>query len=169
MSMLQRPIVTRVWATLALWTFALLSTTSLWTLCAAPTQLWVREYAGPAGGNDVAEAVAIDRLGNIVDTGSSSGAGGSDDYLTAKYAGTNGALRWERRYNGPANRYDQAVAVAVDQNGNAAVTGWSNNGTNDDIYTAKYAASNGAVIWEVRYDGPGKYFDTGKSVAFDGM
>ena len=40
--------------------------------------------------------------------------------------------------------------MAVDDRGNVVVTGTSNY----DYYTAKYAAADGALLWEMRYNGP---------------
>jgi hypothetical protein len=112
--------------------------------------IWERRYNGPANSNDWASAVAVDSSGNVVVTGSSCN-GSNDDYYTAKYAAANGALLWEKRYNGPGNASDGASAVAVDANGNVVVTGYSSNGTNSDYYTAKYAAADGTLLWEKRY------------------
>lgn len=39
-------------------------------------------------------------------------------YNTARYGAADGALLWEQRYNGPANSYDAASAVALDGGGN---------------------------------------------------
>lgn len=91
----------------------------------------------------------MDGSGNVVVVGYSNG-----DYYTAKYAAANGALLWEKRYNGPANQIDEATAVAVDSSGNVVVTGYSGDSNgNDDYYTAKYAAMDGALLWEKRYNG----------------
>ena len=79
---------------------------------------------------------------------------GNSDLYTAKYAAADGAMLWERRYNGPADGDDGASAVAVDARGDVVVTGGSFNGTNTDYYTAKYAAADGALLWEKRYNGP---------------
>ena len=98
-------------------------------------------------------AVAVDGAGNVVITGRSSN-GTNDDFYTAKYAALDGALLWDQRYNGPANGNDAASAVAVDASGDVLVTGISHNGTNDDYYTAKYGGSDGALLWEKRYNGP---------------
>jgi outer membrane protein assembly factor BamB len=57
-----------------------------------------------------------------------------------------GALVWEKRYNGPANNGDIAYAAVVDSNGNVVVAGTSQG----DCYTAKYAAEDGALLWEKR-------------------
>ena len=129
--------------------------------------LWEQRYNGPANTNDSASAVAVDGNGNVIVTGSSDD-GTNTDFYTAKYAAANGALLWEKRYNGPANGNDHATAVAVDGDGNVIVTGSSDNGTNSDFYTAKYAAANGALLWEKRYNGPANYYDSATAVAVDG-
>src|SRR5437016_10897062 len=113
-----------------------------------------KRYNGPANSGDQARSVEVDSAGNVVVTGSSYGITGYD-YYTAKYAAADGALLWERRYNGPANGDDFSTAVAVAPSGNIVVTGYSSNGTNTDYYTAKYAAADGALLWEQRYNGPG--------------
>jgi hypothetical protein len=50
-------------------------------------------------------AVAVDGSGNVIVTGESRGNGTGPDYYTAKYAATDGAVLWEKRYDGPASRY----------------------------------------------------------------
>jgi uncharacterized delta-60 repeat protein len=131
--------------------------------------LWEKRSNGP--GHDLDEslpAVALDGSGNVIVAGSSYN-GTNYDYYTAKYAAADGALLWEKRYNGPgvSFNFDEAVAVAVDGNGNVAVTGWSHNGTNYDYYTAKYAAADGALLWEQRYDGPANGNDSANAMAVD--
>jgi uncharacterized delta-60 repeat protein len=132
--------------------------------------LWEKRYNSPWDSDDVARAVAVDGSGNVVVTGYSNNGGGYDDtdYYTAKYAAADGALLWEKRYNGLANKEDQAKAVAVDGSGNVVVSGSSYNGTNSDYYTAKYAAADGALLWEKRYNGPANGDDrvgSGRSLA----
>jgi len=123
--------------------------------------LWERRYHGPTWDNQAA-ALAVDSYGNVVVTGSSANTAGNMDYYTAKYAASDGALLWEKRYNGPADRDDWAHAVAVDISGNAVVAGVSE----DDYYTAKYAAADGALLWEKRYNGPAN--GGASAVAVDG-
>lgn len=113
---------------------------------------------------DIGAAVAVDSSGNVVVTGSSGG------YYTAKYAASDGALLWSRRYQGPANSTDAATAIAVDSQGNVLVTGVSASGAPSqdlDYYTAKYAAADGALLWEKRYNGPGNGDDRATSLALD--
>src|SRR5437016_12034364 len=65
-----------------------------------------------------------------------------------------------KRYNGPANSGDQARSVEVDSAGNVVVTGSSYGITGYDYYTAAYAAADGALLWEKRYNGPANGDDT---------
>ena len=130
--------------------------------------LWEKRYNGPDNSDDLANAVAVDGSGNVIVTGASYNSSRNPDYYTVKYASADGALLWEKRYNGPANSDDEANAVAVDGSGNVVVTGTSYNPTNADYYTAKYAAADGALLWEKRYNGPANSTDLARAVAVDG-
>jgi uncharacterized delta-60 repeat protein len=104
---------------------------------------WVRRYNGPVNGGDNAEAIAIDALGNVYVTGGSDGDTTSQDYLTMKYY-PNGDTAWVRRYDGEANDYDQAMAIAVFGHDEVYVTGTSwGSGTSADYATIKYTR-----IWQ---------------------
>jgi len=129
--------------------------------------LWERRYNGSGNNADTAYSVAVDTSGNVVVTGQSTGSGTGHDYYTAKYAAADGTLLWEKRYNGTGNSDDTARRVAVDTNGNVVVTGESFNGSNNDYYTAKYAAADGALLWERRYNGTGNLYDEALSLAID--
>jgi hypothetical protein len=95
----------------------------------------------------------VDGSGNVVVTGSSNnGGGGFDgiDYYTAKYAAADGALLWEKRYNGPANWIDGASSLALGPNGMVAVTGYSSGDYatvvyRDDVYPISIALVPGGV------------------------
>ncbi len=131
--------------------------------------LWERRYNGTGNGSDGASAVAVDAVGNVIITGSSQGAGANVDYYTAKYAAADGALLWEKRYNGPANGTDVPIALGLDGGGNVLVTGQSRSASsNTDYYTAKYAAADGELLWESRYNGPANANDYANALAVDG-
>lgn len=129
---------------------------------AVVTEQWVARYNGPGNAHDYAKAMAVDEAGNVYVTGYSDGGASFYDYATAKYDAA-GNLLWVARYDGPGGRYDQAVAVAVDTEGNVYVSGSSyGTGAATDYATIKYNA-NGVQQWVARYDGPGQ----GSDVVFD--
>ena len=101
-------------------------------------------------------------------TGISTGVTSGRDYATIAYNAADGARRWARRYNGPANRGDIAYAVAVSPGGRSVyVTGASfgGAGTGNDFATVAYNAATGATLWVRRYNGPGNGGDQATSVA----
>jgi uncharacterized delta-60 repeat protein len=99
--------------------------------------LWTNRYNGQGNGSDWAEAVAVDRSGNVIVAGYSRGSGGDYDYATIKYSSA-GVPLWTNRYNGPGHYDDEATSVAVDHSGNVIVTGYSAN-TNHYPYGYDYA------------------------------
>ena len=139
---------------------------------AAGVQQWEARYNGAGTGLDEATALALDALGNVYVTGSSTGIStGSSDYATIKY-NANGVQQWAARYNGPGNGSDNTTALAVDASGNVYVTGGSGGavGTPDfnafDYDTIKYN-TNGLQQWVARYNGSGNNFDFARSLAID--
>ncbi|MBI4547485.1 MAG: SBBP repeat-containing protein [Ignavibacteriae bacterium] len=128
--------------------------------------LWVRTYDGPGNAQDRANALAVDASGNVHVTGSSRADSFTVlqdyDYATIKYA-PNGDTLWVRRY-GPADE-SVAIALAVDNSGNAYVTGSSGgSATGVDYATIKYAP-NGDTLWVRRYNRD--HFDQASALALD--
>jgi len=143
------------------------------TTIALADQIWEQRYHGP-GRLNRATAVAVDNAGNVAVTGFSDNtsddpnnygfndgypyyyARGRADYYTVKYAAGDGHMLWEKRYNGIGEGDDVATDVKMDGAGNVIVTGYSWNlvgwtgGRTHDFYTAKYAAADGALLWEHR-------------------
>ena len=102
-------------------------------------ELWAARYDGPARSLDFGRAMALDAYGNVYVTGTSGSYDTGTDYATIKY-GTNGIERWVAGYNGSANSFDFAIAMAVDADGNVFVTGESAGyGTDTDYATIKYS------------------------------
>ncbi|KPL05542.1 MAG: hypothetical protein AMJ73_00345 [candidate division Zixibacteria bacterium SM1_73] len=127
---------------------------------------WVRRYNGPANLIDEATAIAVDESGNVYVTGHSWGGETSSDYATIKYDAM-GSQLWVKRYNGPGNRFDGALAMAIDDYGNIYVTGYSDgDGTWADYATIKYD-TNGNETWVRRYDGPESSYDQANAIAVD--
>jgi len=148
-------------------------TTDYLTLKYSPAgdTLWTRRYDGPGNSYDYPYAIAVDSSRNVFVTGLSLGTGSptSHDYATLKY-NSNGDLAWVRRYDGPGNFLDDAYDLAVDNNGNVYVTGFSVGlGTAvDDYATIKYDL-NGTELWVRRYNGPVSGGDESFAIAVDTM
>ena len=104
----------------------------------AGREQWVARYNGPGNGEDDATRIVLDSAGNAYVTGASEGSRGAFDYATIKY-NPSGDQQWVARYEGPANSYDLARAIAVDGSGNVYVSGNSAGlGTGSDYSTIKY-------------------------------
>src|SRR4030065_574300 len=129
-------------------------------------EAWVARYNGPGNNFDYALALAADDSGNVYVTGYS-GVYPYEDYATIKYSPF-GETLWVKRYDGPGNGRDEAVALAVDDSGNVYVTGFSKgSGTSGDYATIKYSYA-GDTLWVRRYNGPGNSDDRANGLAVDG-
>ncbi len=130
---------------------------------------WVRRYDGPANWLDYPRDIAVDDSGYVYVTGYSAQSVSypyNYDYLTIKYH-SNGDTAWLRRYNGPDNDEDQAMALAVGSSGDVYVTGRSrSSGTGYDYLTMCYHP-DGELAWLERYDGGGNVDDWAHAIAVD--
>jgi len=112
---------------------------------------WVRRYHRVGLTQERPSAIAVDDSGNVYVTGNGEGGGTDYDYITIKYY-PDGDTAWLRRYDGPVNGSDNAVAIAVDDSGFVYVAGSSEGtGTYEDYATIKYD-SDGDQVWVRRYD-----------------
>jgi hypothetical protein len=141
----------------------------------AGNQTWVARYDGPAGDDDVAQAIAVDASGNVYVTGKSyngkhltnpaeTPSGTSDEYAyaTVKYDSAGNQL-WAARYDSPGQVDDIARAIAVDGSGNVYVTGSSGG----NYATIKYD-SGGNRLWLASYGNSTNSTDGAVAVAVDG-
>jgi uncharacterized delta-60 repeat protein len=127
----------------------------------------VARYNSLPHGNDRATAIATDSSGNVYVTGSSDGGNGNSAYATVAYDAS-GKRLWVRRYNGPANKVNEARAIATDASGNIYVTGVSYGGskTNNDYATVAYDGG-GNELWVKRYNGPANKDDEARAITTD--
>ena len=117
--------------------------------------LWTRFYDGTAHGEDKAYAIGIDESDNVFVAGSSQSSAYGLDYVLIKY-NSSGAQQWVKTYDGTGHDMDVVTAMAVDNDGNPVVTGYSRNDTtqsSEDIVTIKLNNTNGNFIWTHRFNG----------------
>ncbi len=104
-----------------------------------------------SGGDDKGYGLALDAGGDVYVAGFEIPSTGAD-YVTLKLAAATGASIWTKAYDGGSDDYGQAVAI--DSAGNAIVTGQSKNSAGRFVYeTLKYAAADGALLWQQTFDG----------------
>jgi hypothetical protein len=134
------------------------------------TKLWATRYNGPASKTDRPFVIVAAPDGTkVFVTGESFGGSVTHlNYATIAYNASTGAKVWSAFYNGAANDYDAAYAIAPSPDGSKVfVTGesWGGASPESDYLTIAYNAGNGAKQWDARYNGPGDGNDYGYDVA----
>ncbi|MBN2206375.1 MAG: SBBP repeat-containing protein, partial [Candidatus Aminicenantes bacterium] len=132
---------------------------------AAGLQKWVKHFSGPGDDDDSANSLALDASGGIYVTGTIRTPLMDADCATLKYNAA-GKLQWLRRHNGPSNRSDRGIAVAVDTGGRVCVAATSA-GLANDFAVLQYTSA-GAEQWASRYNGPSGGQDEVAAMAVDG-
>jgi hypothetical protein len=129
--------------------------------------LWESRYTSPGFNTDSGKELTVDGAGNVYVTGTSftNGANGFD-IVTIKYDPL-GTPLWTAIFNGSASALDEARDIAVDQNGDVFVTGYTaSTGPNYDYVTIKYNSA-GAQQWATLYNGTGNGYDEAYAIAVD--
>lgn len=104
----------------------------------AGNEVWTQRYNSPFNQDEEAYVITNDGFGGVYVIGYSFSDGVNADYITLKY-NTAGDFQWAKRYDGPANSFDNALAIAL-YNNDVYVTGLSSGvGTGFDIATIKYS------------------------------
>lgn len=130
-------------------------------------EVWQARYNGMGNGNDRPRAIVLDNSGGAYVTGFSRGLGTLSDYVTIRYDNT-GVIDWVARYNGSKNSIDEATALALDDSGNAHITGFSQDlGATFAFATVKYNPS-GKEIWVRRYKASEHSVDKPGALVLDG-
>jgi hypothetical protein len=129
---------------------------------------WIKRYDGTAGGNDLADAIKLDSLGNIIIAGSvdtdTQSATVNNNIAIFKYD-TNGNLLWTSTHNGTTNGDDQAFDIAIDSSNNIYLTGMVNGPSNYDYATIKFN-STGSISNVLNYNGTNNSDDIPQCILF---
>jgi hypothetical protein len=135
----------------------------------AGNQSWFRYWNSSSNRSDIPAAVAANKDGVCVTGTSTVTAGTIDstaDMATVKYD-VDGNLKWAKTYNGSFNGADVANGIALDDKGNAYVTGQSDVAAGDsDVVTIKYGGNDGQPLWIGR-DAIAGTTDVGQEVIVD--
>jgi uncharacterized delta-60 repeat protein len=128
--------------------------------------VWARRFDGERHHEDKPVSIKTDANGFVYLIGESPGTGTNYDFVTIKYAGSNGDSVWVARFNGPASNNEIPRAHTIDAAGNVYVTGMSTTTTGgQDFCTVKYNSS-GAQQWASYYNFS-IYEDVARDVAVD--
>lgn len=117
----------------------------------AGVQSWASRYSGRPDylWNETFD-MEVDNSGSCFLTGFTEKGFPYSDYVTLKY-NSSGILQWSVFYNNSSNQVDIASDVAVDNLGNAYVTGLNIKDSSAAYTTIKYA-SNGSQSWVLEMD-----------------
>jgi len=138
---------------------------SLNYLNAGVDTVWVRRYNPPAGLEDEAIALIVDKEGNVYVTGKSESKGRGYDFLTVKY-NPEGEFLWFARYD-EDGRNDTPQAIYVDDSGNVYIAGTSERvATQTDYIMLKYNR-DGNLIKVLHYDGGNEKADFLRGMVID--
>jgi PQQ-like domain len=118
-------------------------------------RLWKSRYNGPSSHEDQANAMAVSPDGaTVYVAGFSEASNQARDFVTLAYKTSTGALRWVRRYDGPAGQNDNGKAIVVSPDGSRIfVTGYRTGHRDRDAETIAYS-STGRRLWLRAYNGP---------------
>jgi len=135
---------------------------------AAGVSQWIKRFDGTATGNDLADAIKVDALGNVIvaattDTDTQSNTVNNDICLI-KYDSAGNQL-WASTYNGPASSDDQAADIALDSANNIYLTGMINGTSNYDYATIKFTPTGG-MSNVLTYNGTNNDADVPQSILF---
>ncbi len=134
------------------------------------SNLWNATINGPQNSNDYGQGIAVDNNSNIYVTGYSLWSSGSTDDIYLGKFNSSGSNLWNATLNGPQNNNDYGRGVAVDNNSNIYVTGYSlwSSATYEDIYLGKFNSS-GSNLWNATINGPqtANNYDKSYGVAVD--
>ncbi len=134
-------------------------------------QVWTRQFGTTS--NEAGESVSVDASGNIYVTGDTRGSlggpsAGSSDPFIVKYDAAGNQV-WARQFGSPGD--DRSHAVAVDGEGNAFISGFTDGNLErprvgfTDAYLTKFDAA-GNLLWSDQF---GAYWTEGQALAVDSL
>ncbi len=130
-------------------------------------QLWAARYNGPGDRYDSPHDIKLDSEGNVIVTGESDMTERSRVYATVKY-NSDGKQLWVSQYNGPDDAGNIPSAMAVDEEGNIYVTGWSATRPNGSVFATVKYDPDGKQLWVSEYKGNNVGLTEANLITLDG-
>jgi hypothetical protein len=128
---------------------------------ATGAERWTRRSDG--GGSDGPADMVISPDGKTLIVGGASEGPSSFDYLTIAFATSTGGPLWARRYDGPAQRDDSVIDVAMAPDGSQVFVTGDSDGMgpfeHTDYATVAYDVDTGTALWARRFAGPSASYD----------
>lgn len=130
--------------------------------------LWMKSFNGSSNSDDRSREIVLDNSNSAYLCGSKININSLSDFFCAK-VNSGGNIEWEYNFNGASGNIDIPGSIAIDNQRNVYLTGYSRNDTmigSEDILTIKLFP-NGTEDWRAIYDGPANGIDQGNSVKVD--
>ncbi len=137
---------------------------------ASGEEIWRQVINGTAIGGNVANAVTVDSVGNVVAAGSITNTLNSNDFTVIKFDGVTGTEIWRQVISSTAAfSFNRANAVTVDGADNVVAAGvtWSS-GNRTDFTVVKYDGVSGEELWREVINGTANGNDQANAVTVDG-
>jgi hypothetical protein len=130
--------------------------------------LWHATYSQSGQSDDEPVAIALDGAGNVYVTGTTRESYPAfTDYATVKY-NAQGVQQWVALYDDSVHEEDVPCDLALDQDGNVYVTGFSlMDGADISIFATVKYNSQGAQQWVALYDDPISSHDWPEALTVD--
>lgn len=135
-------------------------------LNASLTVVWQQTFNGTADSNDEGLSLELTSSNDVVVCGFTTTTSEGKNFLTTKYAGSNGSLLWSKTFDADDGA-DEATSLKLDASGNAILCGSSYKKGNLDYVVQKLKASNGDLLWTGRWNSDNNADDIPMNVAID--
>lgn len=123
---------------------------------------WKQQVANPSVYDQVASALTPN--GDIVTTANNLIGSATQIYLNCRQ--NNGSLLWQQNTTGSFSNNNYGSDIKTDASGNVYTCGAYHNGSNYNYRIAKYD-SNGSLLWQQYYNGPGNNDDIPSAIELD--
>ena len=111
--------------------------------------VWTHRWKSPDGKVNQARGAAVSSNGDVYLVGVSETAAGGEDAIAIRLDGASGTPKWAKHVRGAGIARDSATAVAVDEAGDAYITGSLYlQGSTNSVFAARLDAATGSVKWQ---------------------